>query len=208
MAQSLDFIHRYIPAEQEPAPTLLLLHGTGGNEHDLINLGQGLMPQAALLSPRGRVLENGMARFFRRIAEGVFDLEDLQLQTHALADFVHAASSAYGFDTQRVIAVGYSNGANIAASMLLLRPEVLAGAVLFHAMLPIRPETPPDLRKIPVFIGAGRSDPLVSPAGTQNLAQLLEQSGAHVTLHWQPGGHALNRAELQAAAAWLAMQPF
>ena len=208
MAQSLDFIHRYIPAKQEQAPTLLLLHGTGGDEHDLITLGQGLMSHAALLSPRGRVLENGMARFFRRIAEGIFDLEDLQLQTHALSDFVQAASHAYGFDTQRVIAVGYSNGANIAASLLLLRPEVLAGAVLFHAMLPIRPEQQPDLHNVPVFIGAGRSDALVSPAGTEQLAQLLEQSGAHVTLHWQPGGHALNQPEVQAAAAWLAMQPF
>ena len=146
-----------------------------------------------------------MARFFRRIADGVFDLEDLQLQTHALAEFVQPSSTVYGFDKQRVIAIGYSNGANIAASMLLLRPEILAGAVLFHAMLPIQPETPPNLRDVPVFIGAGRTDPLVSPAGTQQLAQLLEQSGAHVTLHWHPGGHALNQTEVQAAKEWLSL---
>lgn len=203
MTESRDFIHRYIPAQAEGVPTLLLLHGTGGNESDLLNLGRGLLPQAGLLSPRGKTLENGMARFFRRIAEGVFDLEDLQRQTHALADFVLAASRQYGFDPKRVIAVGYSNGANIAASMLLLRPEILVGAVLFHAMLPIRPETAPDLRGIPVFIGAGRSDPLVSPAGTQQLADVLEQSGAQVTLHWQPGGHALTQAEVLAAREWM-----
>jgi predicted esterase len=200
---TLPFVHQFIPAQAAGAPTLLLLHGTGGDEHDLIDLGRALYPQAALLSPRGQVLENGMPRFFRRLAEGVFDLDDLRLRTHDLADFVADASGIYHFDPRRVIAVGYSNGANIAASLLLLRPEVLAGAVLFHAMVPIVPEELPELRDVPVFIGAGQFDPLIAPPQTERLALLLQQAGAEVALHWQPGGHALNQAEVQAATAWL-----
>ncbi len=199
----LTFIHQFIPAQAAGAPTLLLLHGTGGDEHDLLDLGRKLYPQAALLSPRGQVLENGMPRFFRRLAEGVFDLDDLRQRTHDLAAFVAAASAAYGFDPQRVIAVGYSNGANIAASMLLLHPQVLAGAVLFHAMVPFVPEQLPDLSGVPVFMGAGRTDTMIAPQQTERLAQLLQQAGADVDMHWQPGGHALNQAEVRAATDWL-----
>lgn len=199
----LAFIHQYIPAQAAGAPTLLLLHGTGGNEHDLIDLGRKLYPQAALLSPRGQVLENGMPRFFRRLAEGVFDLDDLRQRTHDLAAFVAAASAAYGFDPQRVIAVGYSNGANIAASLLLLHPQVLAGAVLFHAMVPLVPDQQPDLSGVPVFMGAGRTDAMIAPQQTERLAQMLEQAGADVEMHWQPGGHTLNQAEVRAATEWL-----
>src|SRR5215213_8625926 len=201
--ETLAFIHQFIPAQAEGAPTLLLLHGTGGNESDLLGLGRQLYPQAALLSPRGQVLENGMPRFFRRLAEGVFDLDDLRQRTHDLAAFVTAASAAYGFDPQHVIAVGYSNGANIAASMLLLHPELLAGAVLFHAMVPFVPEQLPNLRGVPVFMGAGRSDSLIAPQQTERLAQLLQQAGAAVDLHWEPGSHALNQAEVRAATDWL-----
>jgi predicted esterase len=165
--------------------------------------GRTLYPQAALLSPRGQVLENGMPRFFRRLAEGVFDLDDLRQRTHDLAAFVAAASEAYNFDPRQVIAVGYSNGANIAASLLLLHPDVLAGAVLFHAMVPIVPEELPDLRGAPVFLGAGQFDPLIPPPQTERLALLLQQAGADVTLHWEPASHALIRAEVQAATAWL-----
>src|SRR5437868_10373853 len=134
-----DFIHEFAPGSS--ARTLLLLHGTGGNERDLIPLGHDLDPNASLLSPRGKVLENGMPRFFRRLAEGIFDLEDLQKRTHELADFVTSAAEHYKIDTQKIVAVGYSNGANIAASMLLLRPEVLSAAILFRAMVPLILET-------------------------------------------------------------------
>jgi glyoxalase family protein len=199
----LAFVHQFVPAQADAAPTLLLLHGTGGDEHDLLDLGRKLYPQAALLSPRGQVLENGMPRFFRRLAEGVFDLDDLRRRTHDLAAFVAAASAAYHFDPQRVIAVGYSNGANIAASMLLLHPEVLVGAVLFHAMVPFVPEQLPDLRGVPVFMGAGRTDSMIAPQQTERLAQLLQQAGAAVEMHWQPGGHALNQAEVRAATEWM-----
>jgi predicted esterase/catechol 2,3-dioxygenase-like lactoylglutathione lyase family enzyme len=199
----LAFEHRFVPAQAADAPTLLLLHGTGGDEHDLIDLGRALYPGAALLSPRGQVLENGMPRFFRRLAEGVFDQDDLRRRTSDLAGFIAAASEEHGFDPRRAIAVGYSNGANIAASLLLLYPDVLAGAVLFHAMVPLVPEQLPSLAGVPVFIGAGRHDSLIPPRQTERLAELLRQAGADVTLHWEPGSHALNREEVQAATAWL-----
>src|ERR671925_274796 len=128
-AADLGFAHRFIPGAPDK-PVLLLLHGTGGDENDLLPLGEALLPGAARLSPRGKVLENGMPRFFRRLAEGVFDLEDLRLRTEELADLVRDASKAYGFDPSRVVAFGYSNGANVAASLLLQRPETLRGAIL------------------------------------------------------------------------------
>jgi glyoxalase family protein len=202
-AATLGFEHIYEPAQAEGAPTLLLLHGTGGNEYDLLDLGRTLFPGAALLSPRGQVLENGQPRFFRRLAEGVFDLDDLRRRTHELAAFLAAAAERYGFDPRHLITVGYSNGANIAASLMLLRPEVLAGAVLFHAMVPLAPEMPPDLRGVPVFMGAGRADPLIPARQTEELARLLEEAGAQVTLYWEAGGHGLSPAEMRAAAAWL-----
>jgi phospholipase/carboxylesterase/glyoxalase family protein len=196
-------IHRFVPAQAPGAPTLLVLHGTGGNEDSLLALGRALHPQAALLSPRGQVLENGMPRFFRRLAEGVFDLDDLRRRTADLADFVAAASAAYGFDPKNVIAAGYSNGANIAASLLLLRPETLAGAALFHAMVPLIPEQLPDLGGKPVLLTAGRADPMVPAAQAEQLGKLLEQAGADVTLRWENGGHALTQAEARAAAEWV-----
>jgi predicted esterase len=199
----LDFIHRFIPPTSEGLPTLLLLHGTGGNEDDLLDLGSTLMPGAGRLSPRGKVLENGMARFFRRLAEGVFDLEDLRRRTAELAEFVAAAAEAYGLDRSRVVAVGYSNGANIAASLLLLRPAVLAAAVLLHAMVPLVPDTLPDLRDKPVYLSAGRLDTMIPPREAERLARLLESAGARVTLAWQPGGHGLAPGERESAAAWI-----
>lgn len=174
-APLLGFAHVYEPAQTAGAPILLLLHGTGGNEHDLLDLGRTLFPGAALLSPRGQVRENSMPRFFRRLAEGVFDLEDLQRRTHELADFVAAAARRYGFDPRRVVAAGYSNGANIAASIMLLRPEILAGALLFHAMVPLIPETLPSMHGVPVFMAAGRTDPLIPAQQTEELARLLER---------------------------------
>ncbi len=201
--EPLSFAHRFVPAEEPNAPTLLLLHGTGGDENDLLPLGRMLDEQAALLSPRGKVLENGMPRFFRRLAMGVFDQEDLVNRTHELAEFVTAAASEFGFDPGRVFAVGFSNGANIAASLLLLHPGLLAGAVLLRAMAPFEPEMSPDLSGTPVYLAAGRSDQMVPPENTERLAELLKGAGAEVTLDWQPGGHGIGRTEIEAARSWL-----
>jgi phospholipase/carboxylesterase/glyoxalase family protein len=198
------FEHRFVPAAGEEPRTLLLLHGTGGNEDDLVPLGETLLPGAAMLSPRGQVLEHGMPRFFRRLAEGVFDLDDLRARTAGLADFVGWAAGEYGFDPGQVIAAGFSNGANIAASLLLLRPGTLAGAILFRAMVPLTPETPPALAGVRVLIGAGRSDPLVHPAEVERLAAMLTTAGADVSVHWTPGGHQLTPGDVAAARAWLA----
>jgi phospholipase/carboxylesterase len=196
-----DFIHEFVPGSS--ARTLLLLHGTGGNERDLIPLGHELDPNASLLSPRGKVLENGMPRFFRRLAEGVFDLEDLKKRTHELADFVVAAAKHYKIDIKHMIAVGYSNGANIAASILLLRPETFAAAILFRAMVPFVPETQPDLSSVRVLIGAGSIDPIVPASETKQLAELLRNAGADVTIRFFEGGHGLTPADVGAAQEWL-----
>jgi phospholipase/carboxylesterase len=196
-----DFIHEFVPGTS--TRTLLLLHGTGGNERDLIPLGRELDPSAALLSPRGKVLENGMPRFFRRLAEGVFDLEDLRKRTNELADFVAASAQHYGFASDNVIAVGYSNGANIAASMLLLRPEILRGAVLFRAMVPLVPENLPDLSSVHVWIGAGSEDPIIATSETRRLVELLRGAGADVTLRFFNAGHGLTNSEVETAGRWL-----
>jgi predicted esterase len=202
----MSFIYRFVPAQNPGLPTLLLLHGTGGNENDLIPLGEALLPGASMLSPRGKVLENGMPRFFRRLAEGVFDVEDLIFRTHELADFVQEASHEHAFDLSNLIAVGFSNGANIAAGLLLLRPGVLSAAVLFRPMVPLVPETMPDLKDVPVLIAAGTSDPIVSSNETERLANLLSLTGAEVTLHWSPGGHGLTMEDVQAATQWFLQQ--
>jgi len=196
-----DFIHEFVPGSSNR--TLLLLHGTGGNERDLIPLGRELDPRAALLSPRGKVLENGMPRFFRRLAEGVFDLEDLKIRTNELADFVAAAAQHYGFASDNVIAVGYSNGANIAASMLLLRPEILRSAVLFRAMVPLVPENLPDLSSVHVWIGAGSEDPIIPTSETQRLVELLRSARADVTLRFFNAGHGLTSSDVETARQWL-----
>jgi len=196
-----DFIHEFVPGGS--GRTLLLLHGTGGNEHDLIPLGRELDPNAALLSPRGKVLENGMPRFFRRLGEGVFDVEDLKQRTNELADFITVAAAQYNLATNEIIAVGYSNGANIAASMLLLRPEILHAAVLFRAMVPLEPADPPDLSPVRVWIGAGNQDPIIPTSETQRLADLLRGAGADVTIRFFNAGHGLTNGEVEAAGQWL-----
>ena len=196
-----DFIHEFVPGSSNR--TLLLLHGTGGNERDLIPLGRALDPTAALLSPRGKVLENGMPRFFRRLAEGVFDLEDLQTRTHELADFVAAAADRYHIDHKNIIAVGYSNGANIAASVLLLLPKTFARAILFRAMVPLNPEKPPELGNVRVWIGAGNHDPIIPTSETQCLVNLLRTGGADVTVRFLSAGHALTPADISLARDWL-----
>ncbi|MDQ3814159.1 MAG: alpha/beta hydrolase [Armatimonadota bacterium] len=204
-ADDLGFIHRFISGRG--GLTLLLLHGTGGSESDLIELGRALDPTAALLSPRGKVLENGMPRFFRRLAEGVFDEQDLIRRTHELADFVTAAAQYYGFDPRSVIAGGYSNGANIAGGLLLLRPEALSGAILLRPMVPLVPDTLPDLRETPVFISAGNYDPLVPVSNTERLVSLLGEAGADVTVVFEDAGHGLTSADVEAARDWLENRP-
>ena len=205
MAELHGFTHRYDPpADPSPGgPTLLLLHGTGGDETSLLPLGQSLAPSAALLSPRGKVSENGAPRFFRRLAEGILDQEDLATRTAELADFIGAAAAEYGFDGGRVVAVGFSNGANIAASLLFRNPSVLRGAVLLSPMLPFEPETLPDLAGTGVFIGAGQTDPLVPAGQVERLASFYEEAGADVSLHWEAGGHQITRPEIDAARTWL-----
>ena len=197
-----DFIHEFVQGKS--SRTLLLLHGTGGNERDLIPLGGELDPAASLLSPRGKVLEDGMPRFFRRLAEGVFDLDDLRTRTNELADFVSSAAKHYEIDSEKIVAVGYSNGANIAASMLLLRPEVLSAAILFRAMVPLVPERTPDLSAKRVLISEGDHDPIVSAADAGSLAGLLRSAGADVTIRFFQSGHALTPDDVDFARAWLA----
>lgn len=204
MAADLGLVHRWVAPKPGHDRTLLLLHGTGGNENDLIPLGWELAPGTGLLSPRGAVLEQGLPRFFRRIAPGVFDVDDLRRRTDDLASFLAKAGQQYGFDAGRVIAVGYSNGANIAASLLLLHPGVLSGAILFRPMVPLIPDPLPDLSRLPVRIAAGQDDPIVPPAESEALAKLLRTAGADVDLVWQSGGHALGRADVSTAADWLA----
>lgn len=204
MSANLGFTHRFEPGSGEnEGMTLLMLHGTGGNESDLLQLGKMIAPGAALLSPRGKVLENGMPRFFRRLAEGVFDVEDLKARTVELAEFIDSAADAYFLDRESIVAVGYSNGANIAASLLLSDPDMLSGAILLRAMVPYELDDLPDLSGKPVFISAGRMDPMISREGTEKLAGMLRDAGADVTLEWLAPGHGLVREDVAVASEWL-----
>lgn len=199
-----EFVHIYIPpAGISIDETLLLLHGTGGDEESLVPVAGRILPGAGILSPRGKVLENGMPRFFRRFSEGVFDLEDLRLRTAELTEFIIRASEIYSLDRGKLTAVGYSNGANIAASILLTYAGVIPNAVLFHPMVPFIPESLPDLSGTDVLITAGSNDPIVSPEGTEDLAGLLKEAGARVEVFWQGNGHNLTRDEINAAKSFL-----
>jgi phospholipase/carboxylesterase len=206
-SDQLGFTHRYIPSldgNDKPGLTLLLLHGTGGNEEDLLPLGRELDLNAGLLSPRGKILEGGrIPRFFRRLAEGVFDIEDLKFRTLELAGFVEKASRIYEFDARKVIAVGYSNGANIAASMLLLKPQTFSGAILFRAMVPLVPDNLHDLSDKRIFMSSGLRDPIATRQEAERLSGLLKQSHAIVDLHWQNSGHELTQDDIHAAKQWL-----
>jgi phospholipase/carboxylesterase len=198
----LSFIHRFEPERRPEAPALLLLHGTGGNEDDLVPLGRMVAPDAALLSVRGKVLENGMPRFFRRLAEGVFDEADLRARAHELADFVEQARRVYGVAAP--VALGYSNGANIAAAIMLLRPGVLAGGVLLRAMAPFAEAPAASLAGTPVLITSGARDPIIPPENATRLKQLLEQAGAAVEHHILPAGHELSQADVTLARGFVA----
>ena len=194
--------HVFNEGMNKELPTLLLLHGTGGNEHDLLPLAEMIAPEASILSVRGNVLENGMPRFFRRLAEGVFDEEDLILRTKELHDFVNEKAEEYQFDRNHVVAIGYSNGANIAASMMYHHEKALNGAILFHAMVPRRGVSLPNLANTPVFIGAGKNDPIIPSEETKELINHLQNADATVTEYWVNGGHQLVREEVDQARVW------
>ncbi|WP_409343327.1 alpha/beta hydrolase [Paenibacillus sp. MBLB4367] len=194
--------HIFKESGRPDTPTLVLFHGTGGTEHDLLPLAELISPESAVLSVRGNVLENGMPRFFRRLAEGVFDEEDLIFRTKEVNDFLDQAAAEYGFDRSNVVAVGYSNGANIAGSLLFHYKNALKGAILHHPMVPRRGIAVPDLSGTPIFIGAGENDPICSARETEELQGLLSGAGASVAVHWERHGHQLTATEVQAAAAW------
>ena len=198
-----DFTHQFVPAEGTSRTTLVLLHGTGGDEHDLLPLGRALDPAAALLSPRGRVVEGSMPRFFRRFAEGRFDLDDVRVRAAELTAWLDEAAAAYGLARDRMVAVGYSNGANIAHATMLLHPESFAGAALLHAQFVLAPSPLPSLAGRAVFLAAGEADPIVPLAEAQRLAETLAAAGATVTPFWSSGGHALTREDVAQATQWL-----
>jgi phospholipase/carboxylesterase len=201
-----EFIYRFQPAKVVGPPPLLLLHGTGGDESDLLQLGEVISPGSALLSPRGKVLERGMPRFFRRLAEGVFDEADVKRRANELADFVETARDRYGLDAP--VALGYSNGANIAAAMMILRPQVLAGAVLLRAMVPLAHPPEADLAHRPVLISSGSRDPIISTSNSTELATLLASAGANVQHSIMPTGHQLAQADMALAKQWMIASNF
>ncbi|MDQ2699773.1 MAG: alpha/beta hydrolase [Actinomycetota bacterium] len=198
-----EFEHVFQPGE---GPwTLLLLHGTGGDENDLVPLGRQLVPAAPLLSPRGKVLENGVSpRFFRRLAVGELDIPDLLERTDELAGWVTDSAVNYSFDPARVIAIGLSNGANIAVSLLFRHPGLLAAAALLRPMLPYDPDPGLDLSGTSVLIAAGGRDPLVPANESITLSKELESHGADVTMQLNPdSGHGLTEGDLVETSRWL-----
>lgn len=204
---SLGFVHRFIPAKDTAErTTLLLLHGTGGDENDLIPLGERVAPGAAILSPRGGVLENGAPRFFRRFAEGKFDPAEVRSRALELASFIRSSVSHYGLDPARIFALGFSNGANIASSVMFLEPALLAGAILLRPMVVFEPEGESDLSSRSVFIGAGRLDPIVPIEQPEHLAEMFRRRGASVELSWQQSGHNLTPNDVREAVRWFQMQ--
>lgn len=192
----------YQASEQVNAPTLLLLHGTGGSETDLIKVAGFIDADANILAVRGNEPENGMNRFFKRHAEGIFDVDNLKMHTEELYQFLDLAAKEEGFNRDKVVALGYSNGANIAASLLFSYNNPLMGAILLHPMVPFRDEALPNLSQTPVFIGAGKNDPICTVNESQELNDLLIKAGSEVTLHWDNRGHSLSQAELAASADW------
>jgi phospholipase/carboxylesterase len=202
--RTLSFTHLFVPANAPDRPPLLLLHGTGGDENDLLPLGRTISPGSALLSPRGKVLENGMPRFFRRLAEGVFDEEDVKARADELADFVSEAREAYGFAAP--LAVGFSNGANIAAAMLFLRPDTLAGAALLRAMVPLSAPPKADLSDRRVLVLSGSMDPIIPAANAAELVGMLADRGADVQHRTLPVGHGLSQGDVSLTRDWIGSQ--
>jgi phospholipase/carboxylesterase len=194
--------HIFEKGQDTSKPTLLLLHGTGGTETDLLPLAGMIDPTASVLSVRGNVVENGMPRFFRRLAEGVFDEQDLIERTKELNTFLDDSAKEYGFDRNNIIAIGYSNGANIAGSLLFHYSHSLKGAFLHHPMVPLRGTELPKHEGTPVFITAGKNDPICPATEATELQSLLENAGADALIHWEYNGHQLTRTEVDAAAEW------
>ncbi len=194
--------HVFQKGKDTSKPVLLLLHGTGGNELDLLPLAEIIDPGASVLSVRGNVLENGMPRFFRRLAEGIFDEEDLIFRTKELNEFLNEAAKTYEFDRNNIIAIGYSNGANIAASLLFHYEDALKVAVLHHPMVPRRGIQLPNLAETAVFIATGTNDPICAPSESEELKTLLENANANVTMHWENRGHQLTMGEVEKAKEW------
>ena len=201
MGTALSHIHRFEPGKEKGGPAILLLHGTGGDENDLIGLGRAVAPDAALLSARGRVLENGAPRFFRRLAEGVFDEVDLRRRAGELADFIGEARQVYGIDAP--VALGFSNGANIAAAVLLLHPEALAGGALLRALVPLQQPPSADLTGKPVLILSGSMDPIIPPENATRLAAILRERGSSVDHRTLPAGHGLTQADVGIVQDWM-----
>ena len=201
MSHDLNFIHRFEPGNRLEAPPLLLLHGTGGDENDLLPLGQAVAPGSALLSVRGKVLEHGMPRFFRRLAEGVFDEHEVRSRADELADFVADARKRYGLAAP--IALGFSNGANVAAAMLMLRPETLAGAMLVRPMVTLQQAPQRDPTGRPVLMLSGSMDPIVPTSNARRLAEMLTEAGADVRHLTLPVGHQLSQLDLARMRDWL-----
>ena len=198
---NLGFVHRLVPGVDAARPPLLLLHGTGGDEHDLIPLAERMGPGHALLSPRGKVNEQGLTRFFRRSPEGVWDLDDFRARTGELAEFIKRAVAEY--ELAKPIALGYSNGANIAWSLLLKEPALLGGAILLRAMLPLDPRPLPDLTGVPVLLIAGSYDELIPVERAGLLAALLGEAGAVVTYEMLQAAHGLTKEDITLATEWL-----
>lgn len=202
-----DFKHIFVPGDLR-LPVLLLLHGTGGGERDFLEIGQSVSPGSAILSVRGKVSENGMPRFFRRLAEGVFDLEDLKFRTEELSDFIVKARRDYDLGACPIVALGYSNGANISASILLARPDVLSGAILLRAMMPFEPETLPDLRGKKIQMLSGLMDNIIPADNSVRLAEILKKAGADVSFSLKPAGHGLTQSDLSDMKHWMGTLAF
>lgn len=208
-AKSLDitrdsgFAHRFEPAANPSAPALLLLHGTGGDENTLLPLGRAIAPGAPLLSPRGKVLEHGMSSFFRRLDKGVVDQKDLEFRTNELEGFVAAAFQTYSLPRDRLVAVGVSNGAILATSLVLRYPDTSAGVILIRGMAPFMPEPLPDLRRKPVLLLGGLDDPIVQTDEAEDLANIFRSANADVTAHWEKAGHTLAQGDVLMAFDWL-----
>lgn len=197
-----SFIHIYNEPLMGNSTIFLLLHGTGGDENDLIQLAKMIDPQAGILSLRGNIDENGMNRFFERKAMGVLDEDSLKKETVKLNEFLDAAASEYNFKKEQLVVLGYSNGANIAASLLFHYKDTLYQGMLLHPMVPLRSVELPDLSKQRLFIGAGENDPICPIEETKELEKLLSDAGASITMYWGNNGHSLSQNELNAASMW------
>ena len=203
ISQLAGYEYRFEPGTQPTSPLLLLLHGTGGSENDLVPFARLVAPDADILTVRGNVSENGAARYFRRIAEGVFDLEDLRVRTEHLGAFLTAAGKRHAFSMRRVVAIGFSNGANIAASLMLRQPATLRHGILLRAMVPFQPETMPDLKGSSALVAAGRTDRIIPAENSERLAAMLRDAGASVELRWQDAGHSLVQEDVNDAREFL-----